>query len=128
MTGENIEIRPAVRREQASGWSYRPRIDILEDADGYTVLADMPGAAAQDIRVDCESRSLMIHAAVQPRQVREGEYFAQEYGVGDFDRELGLPDDVDADRIEAEYEHGVLEIRLPRSESAKPRRITVRPA
>ena len=133
MTADNVEIKPgapgSARPRQdpsASGWSYRPRIDVIEDADEFTILADMPGATADDIRINFENRTLTIHGTVQARQLRDTEYLTHEYGVGDFDRELVLSDALDADRISAEYEHGVLTIHLPKSQEATPRRIPVR--
>jgi HSP20 family protein len=135
MTGDNIQINPgapgsaqARQDPSASGWSYQPRIDIIEDAEKFTILADMPGTTADDIRVNFENRTLVIHGTVQARQLRDNEYLTHEYGVGDFDRELVLSDVVDSDRISAEYEHGVLAVHLPKSEESKPRRIPVRGA
>ena len=133
MTADNIEIKPgtpgSARSPQdpsASGWSYRPRIDVIEDADEFTILADMPGTTADDIRINFENRTLTIHGTVQARHLRDTEFLTHEYGVGDFDRELVLSDALDADRISAAYEHGVLTIHLPKSQEAKPRRIPVR--
>jgi HSP20 family molecular chaperone IbpA len=101
---------------------------VIEDAGGFTILADMPGATTDGIRLDCENRMLAIHATVRARSEGEGEQLVQEYGLGDFDREFVLPDTVDATRISAEYEHGVLRVWLPKTEASKPRRIAVRPA
>jgi HSP20 family protein len=134
MTGQSIEIRHGAAGSTqpgqalaASGWSYRPRIDVTEDANEFTILADMPGTTAEDIRINFESRNLTIHGTVRSRQPRDTEYLAHEYGVGDFDRELVLSEAVDTDRISAEYERGILTVHLPKSEEAKPRRIPVRP-
>lgn len=109
-----------------SGWSYRPRIDVTEVDDEFTILTDMPGSIPEDIHLDCKNRTLTIRGTVQARQPRDTEYLTHEFGVGDFDREIALPNAVDPDRICAEYEHGVLTIHLPKSEEAKPRRIPVR--
>ena len=126
MTGENIEVKRGGQTPSASGWSYRPRLDITEVADEFTIMADMPGTTADDIRINFEGRTLTIHGTVAARQHSEVEYLTHEYGIGDFDRELVLSDGVDAGRISADYEAGVLTIHLPKSEEAKPRRIPVR--
>ena len=135
MTADNIDIKPgapgSARSRQdpsASGWSYRPRIDVTEDAGEFTILADIPGANADDIRINFENRTLTIHGTVQARQLRDTEYLTHEYGVGDFDRAVVLSDAVDSNRISAGCEHGVLTIHLPKSEEARPRRIPVRAA
>lgn len=135
MTREKIDIKAgegeAVRKQQEPGegaWSYRPRIDITENADEFTIFADMPGTTADGITISFESRTLAIRGRVKWRQRRDTEYLTHEYGIGDFDRELVLSDVVDHDRITADYERGVLIIHLPKSEKSKPRRIPVRAA
>ncbi len=114
--------------DKPSAWSYRPRVDIVEDTDEFTVLADMPGASVDNIRITFENRTLTIHGTVSARQGHDVEFLTHEYGVGDFDRELPLVEGVNADRISAEFEHGVLTVHLPKSDRAKPRRIPVREA
>jgi HSP20 family protein len=131
MTGGRIQVTPGdvqERRETAaaSGWSYRPRLDITEDANEFTILADMPGTTAEGVQISFENRALSIRGAVSPRQRGEVEYLAHEFGIGDFDRELLLSDAIDAEKIFAGYERGVLTIHLPKSEKAKPRRIPVK--
>lgn len=133
MTGDNIEIKPGASGwngdtagPPASGWSYRPRIDITEATDEFTIFADMPGTAADDIRISFESGTLTIHGTVRARQSSDTDYLTHEYGVGDFDREFTLSDAVDATRITAEYDRGVLTVHMPKSEEVKPRRIPVR--
>lgn len=131
MTHESIEVRsggaPTGREEPAaSGWSYRPRLDIVESGDEFTVYADMPGTANEGIDVQFDQGTLSIHGRVEPRQKRDIEFLTHEFGVGDFDRELAISEVIEPDRITAEYQKGVLTVHLPKSERAKPRRIPVR--
>ena len=131
MTRQSIEVKSggATRgREEpsASGWSYRPRLDIVEDGDEFTVHADMPGTTNEGIEVQFDHGTLSIHGRVVPRQKRDIEFLTHEFGVGDFDRELVLSDVIEPDRITAEYQKGVLTVHLPKAEHAKPRRIPVR--
>jgi HSP20 family protein len=133
MTRENVEMKAgsAPRGQQESlgtGWSYLPRTDITESADEFTILADMPGTTADGLRIDFENRTLTIRGTVQMRQPADVHYVTHEYGIGDFDREFVLPDVVNAEKISAEYENGVLIVHLPKSEEAKPRRIPVQKA
>lgn len=109
-----------------SEWSYRPRLDVTECGDEFTVTIDMPGTTADAIRVDFADRILTIHGAVSARQQTGVDYLTHEYGVGDFDREFALTDGIAADRITADYENGVLTVHLPKSEEVKPRRIPIR--
>lgn len=124
----DIEVKPVSREPVplAPAWSYRPPVDVLEDAEGCTVLVDLPGTTGDGITIRYEPRRLHVHATVAARQPRETNYLAHEYGVGDFDREIPLPEHADPDRITAEYHHGVLKIRLPRTAESRPRRIAVR--
>lgn len=106
------------------GQVYRPDVDILEDAEGLTILADMPGVAAADIDVKFENGELTILAPVQPRR-GDARMIWREYGVGDYVRTFRVSEIIDAERISAEYRNGVLTLRLPKVEAARPRRIAV---
>jgi len=105
---------------------YRPVVDILETSDELRVVADIPGAKAEDIDVEFENGVLTIHAKVKPRQPEGTDYLLREYGVGDFHRAFQVSEQVDAARISAEYSEGVLVLHLPKAEEAKARKIEVR--
>jgi HSP20 family protein len=130
MTAEPIEVRRVKPQETTTGagWYYQPRIDVLEDADEILVIADLPGATRENVDVNFEDGRLQIHGRVEPRQAPEAAYMIQEYGVGDFERELLVGDIIDADKLAATMQNGVLTIHLPKSEKSKPRRIPVRGA
>jgi HSP20 family molecular chaperone IbpA len=103
-----------------------PPVDIFATKEGLTVVADLPGVdrSALDIRVaegilTIEGRS--AHAA-------PGTPVAREYELLNFFRQFELPDGVDAEKISADLKHGVLTLRLPKKEAAKPRKIEVRTA
>ena len=118
---------PGLQKGHASsGWSYRPRIDVLEDADEFTIRADLPGTTAEKIDIGYENRTLTIRGSVPARQGGGVEFVVHEYGVGDFDRELVLPEGIEVERIHAELDHGVLTIHAPKSEALKPRRIPIK--
>jgi HSP20 family molecular chaperone IbpA len=109
-----------------SGVCYRPNVDILEGTDELLVLADIPGARADSIDVDFEDGKLTIYAKVQPRREEDMDYLTREYGVGDFHRTFQVSEAIDTTKITAEYASGVLALHLPKAESAKPRKITVK--
>lgn len=109
-----------------SGRYYRPNVDILEQADELILLADLPGAEGDAIDVQFEDGELTIHARVNPRQDEKTEYILHEFGVGDFYRTFRISESLDASKITAEYTDGVLRLRLPKADEAKPRKISVR--
>lgn len=105
---------------------YRPPVDILEMSDELRVIADMPGAKAEEIDINFEKGTLTLHGRVGPRQREETNYLVREYGVGDYYRAFEVSERIDAERISAEYADGVLSLRLPKTEKAKARKIEVR--
>ena len=91
-------------------------------------LADIPGAEREGIDIEFENGSLTIHAKVPERRPENATYLMREFGVGDFYRTFRVSEQIDSARITAEYRDGVLKLHLPKSESAKPRKITVEAA
>jgi HSP20 family protein len=119
--------RDVARQEPTRGaLEYRPVVDILEATDELRVVADVPGAKAEDIDINFEQGVLTIHARVRPRQPEDVNYLLREYGVGDFHRVFEVSENIDAQRITAEHADGVLVLHLPKAEKAKARRIEVR--
>jgi len=104
---------------------FTPRVDILETADGLFLYADMPGVKPGDVDVRFHDGELTLHGRCAAPNVDAGVVWA-EYGVGDFYRAFTVNQDVDPDKITAEMKHGVLTVHLPRPESVKPRKITVK--
>lgn len=109
-----------------SGRYYRPNVDILEMADELVVLADVPGAAGDQVDIQFEDGELTIHAKVEPRQDEDTAYVLREYGVGDYYRTFRISEAIDSSKISAECADGVLTLHLPKAEEAKPRKIAVK--
>lgn len=116
---------PSQVERTRSGRHYQPNVDILEKEDELLLLADMPGAKPGEIDIRFEEGELTIHAPVAERQGAETNYLLAEYGVGDFYRTFRVSEQIDASKIQAEYSEGVLRLRLPKVEAAKPRKIEV---
>lgn len=108
-----------------SGFYYRPNVDIVERQDELLVLADVPGATPEEIDVDFKDGTLTIHAKVAPRN-EDANFLIRHYGVGDFWRTFQIAETIDASKISAEFADGVLTLHLPKAESAKPRKISVK--
>jgi HSP20 family protein len=122
---ENQELAPE-RIEQAT--YFTPLVDIVETNDEFVFQADLPGVKAGDVDVTYENNVLTIQGKVNPRQPANQSYIWQEYGVGHFYRQFTLNTPVNADAIKAELKNGVLELHVPKAESAKTRKIQIKTA
>lgn len=103
----------------------RPRVDILETEQEVLLLADLPGVKPSDVDVRFENGELTIHGRRNPSQANKRRAL-WEYEPAHYHRAFRLTEDVAADKIEAELKNGVLTVRLPKAEAAKPHRITVK--
>jgi HSP20 family protein len=103
-----------------------PAMDLAEQDDHYLLHADLPGVAEEDVKVELEGDVLTISGErrSERKESREG-YQRFERAVGRFSRALTLPEGVDPDKIEARIEKGVLEVRIPKPEQRKPRRVAI---
>jgi HSP20 family protein len=107
-----------------------PLINTRQDHDNLYVEALMPGVDPKTLDVAVVKNTLTVSGEKLRRpagapEVAEEAYHRSERAAGKFSRSLGLPVEVDDQRVAARYEHGVLRITLPKAESAKPRRINV---
>jgi HSP20 family protein len=101
-------------------------MDAYRDGDQYVVAFDLPGVSPDAIDLDVERNVLTVKAERRPAELAEGaELQVSERPLGVFSRQLFLGDTLDADRIEAHYEAGVLFLRIPIVEEAKPRKIEI---
>lgn len=101
-------------------------MDAYRHGDVFTVHVDMPGVDPDSIDLTVEQNELTVAAEPQ-RTVQEGaQWLIRERPTGRYVRRLFVGDNLDTDHIDAEYTHGVLVLRLPLRESAKPRRVEVR--
>lgn len=107
--------------------SWRPAVDIKEEADKFVIFADVPGVDPKNIEVTMDNGIITIKGerAEEKEEEREG-YRRVERSRGSFYRRFSLPDTADADRIAARTANGVLEITIPKREAVKPRKIEVR--
>ena len=122
---ENTASAPE-RVEQAT--YFTPLVDVIETGDGFILQADLPGVKPGDLDVSYQDGLLTIDGKVEPRQPTGHAYLWHEYGVGHFYRQFSLGAEIDADGIRAELKNGVLELHVPKAESAKTRRIEIKTA
>ena len=104
-----------------------PEIDVLEDEDNYVVRCDLPGVELKDLEVTLTENVLTIKGEKKEEAVsKEAKVYRRETLTGGFQRTLSLPNGVNADRIEAAMQNGVLKITLPKREEVKPKQIAVK--
>lgn len=101
-----------------------PAIDVEETDVAYLVEMEIPGVKSDDLSIDVSGTEVRVYGEIKQRE-RKGILRRQTRKVGEFDYRFSLPGDVQADEIKAELSDGVLTLRAPKLESARPRRITV---
>jgi HSP20 family protein len=110
-----------------AGTTSRPAVmpmDAWREGDTFVIEFDLPGVNSETVDIDVERNVLTIKAE-RPRRNGDWEPLAAERPSGLFSRQLVLGDNLDLDRLEAHYESGVLRLRVPVAEKAKPRKISV---
>jgi HSP20 family protein len=118
---------PAHANGDAVGSAWTPNVDIREDQNHITISMDVPGVRPEDVKISLENQVLTIAGEKQTAQQEKDERWHRwERQYGRFERTFTLPSTVDAERIEATNDNGVLTVRLPKSEKARPREIPVR--
>ena len=102
-------------------------LDIAEAEDEYVITASLPGIKPEDIEITSNAKMLTIKAEIKEDKEEEGKkYYLRERRSGSFCRSVSLPAHVKADAIDAEYDAGILTLRLPKSAESKPRSIPVK--
>jgi HSP20 family protein len=109
----------------AQGANVMP-IDIYEGADSFVVRAFMPGLTPEDLEIHVQERTVTIQGEARTEEVDGLRPLLQERAPGRFTRTFTLPVPVQANQVNAELVNGVLNLTLPKSEGARPRRIQVR--
>ena len=120
-------LLPAIWRRLLIGErEWEPAIEMFEKEDKFVVKAELPGVREEDVDVSVTDDTLTIKGERKTEnEVKEGNYYCCERSYGSFFRLIGLPSTVDAGKIKAHYEDGILEIDLPKVAEVKPKKITV---
>jgi HSP20 family protein len=117
--GENGQDRQSSRR-----WA--PAVDLFEREDSLVLKADLPGLTEDDVQIEVRDHVLTISGERRADfEDKENGYYRVERAFGSFSRSLTLPEGVDADKIAASFDNGVLEVTIPKPEERKPRRIEI---
>jgi HSP20 family protein len=109
-----------------NGRRWLPAMDLVETEDQYVLRADLPGLSDEDVNVQLEDDVLTISGERKAEQeTRQEGFYRLERPFGSFARSLTLPEGVDADGVQAHFDRGVLEIRIPKPEQKKPRQVQI---
>ena len=139
MVAERQEKRQDVRRDERQAPNRQdqrrqeaptmiPRVDVLEDETGITLLADLPGVSRESLEIHVEGESLTIEGTVTAATPEAMEAAYAEVRVPRYRRSFTLSRELDGGRIEAQLKDGVLRLRIPKQEHAQPRRVSIKVA
>jgi HSP20 family protein len=103
-----------------------PAMDLLETDDDLVLRADLPGLSEDDVNIEVEDNVLTItgERKAEHEERKEG-YYRVERASGSFTRSLTLPEGIDPEKVRANFDRGVLEVRIPKPEQRKPRKVTI---
>ncbi len=111
---------------QTTGRRWLPAMDLAEAGDDFVLRADLPGLSENDVNIELEDSVLTISGERKSEHDERGEgYYRLERAFGSFSRSLTLPEGVDPEKVQASFDRGVLEVRIPKPEQRKPRKVTI---
>jgi HSP20 family protein len=112
-----------------SAYGAFPPVNIFDDGEGVVIFAELPGIDPGTLKISGQGNTLTLSGERKREEFNNARgYHRRERAVGEFSRSLQLPEDLDLSKATAKYEAGVLKIRIPKAESARPRQIQVETA
>jgi len=125
LTERNDERNVQTREETRSNDKYiRPAVNIIETEEGLILTADIPGATKEDLDVNVEKGILTISAPAS--HTLPGQPAYREFELASYYRQFTIPESLDHEKAKAEFNNGILTLRVPKAEIAKPKRIEVK--
>ena len=123
-----------IKENQNKGWdtvletetSFAPLVDIYETEDDFMLTANMPGVKREDIQVKLEEGALVIFGKINFNDAIKRKYILNENEIGHYYRKFKISSSIDENKLEASYENGQLNVRLPKHERVKPRTIEIK--
>ena len=123
---DSLEVNETANAEATHpGALVAPAVDIFENAEAITLLADMPGVGVEDLEIDLNEGVLTITGRTKTSIPEKEREVLSEFGPATFQRKFTLSQSVDQAQIEARLDDGGLRLKLPKAEQAKPRKIKV---
>jgi HSP20 family protein len=111
-----------------SGRGVFPPTNVFSDTDGYLVRLEVPGVAPESLTIESHGRTLTISGKRETSAPEGASFHRHERNSGEFSRSLQLSNDLDLTKAEATCKHGMLTVRIPKKEEAKPRQIAIKAA
>jgi HSP20 family protein len=103
-----------------------PAMDLVEAENEFVLKADLPGLSEENVSIEVEDNVLTISGERKAEhEERKEAYYRVERAFGRFSRSLTLPEGIDPEAVKASFEHGVLEVRVPKPEAKKPRKVAI---
>ena len=120
-------LESATTPQQREAAGVLPLINLTEGKDHYLVRAELPGVKGDELDIQVTANNLAISGERKIAAEDEGaRYHRREREAGTFSRMIGLPDEVDTDKVEAKLENGILTVVISKAEITKPKQITVK--
>ena len=119
---------PAAEGQEDVGlFEWRPMVDTYEKDDAIVIKAELPGVNKDDISIDVNNGVLSIKGERSDEEdVNEENYYRKERFYGKFQRAFTLPDNADSDKIDAGFKDGVLEVKVPKTEQSKGKKVKIK--
>lgn len=112
---------------QAETESFSPALDVIEDEKGYVIVVELPGVSKKDVHVNLDNGVLTLSGEKKAEKVEsKSEYQIVGRSYGTFSQSLRLGDAIEGAKAEAKFRDGILSIRIPKSEAARPKEIPVK--
>jgi HSP20 family protein len=103
-----------------------PAMDLVESDDQLILRADLPGLDKDDVSIEIKDGVLTVSGERRTERERKSEgFYRVERAFGSFSRSLSLPEGIDAEKVSADFDKGVLEVRIPKPEERKPHRVAI---
>ncbi len=115
--------------ESRAAQRWVPAMDLVEADDHFLLKADLPGLSEEDVAIEIRDNTLTISGERKSEyETRERGWYRVERATGQFSRALSLPDGIDPDAVTAEFDRGVLAVRIPKPAERQPRRVQINAA
>jgi HSP20 family protein len=113
-----FDLEPFWRRELT--WTTTPAMDVVETDKAYEITAELPGMSESDVEVSAANGALTIKGEKkEEKEEKKKDYYLSERRYGSFERRMRIPEDVEADKIDATFKKGVLTVTLPKTPEAQ---------
>jgi len=120
------ETTPQQTAQTAAESALLPPVDVIEDTAGITLWADLPGVPKENLHVQVEADTLTIEGEVRLAMPENMESTHAEVSLPRYRRVFTLSKELDTDRVAAEFDKGVLKLRIPKAAHAQPRKVEIR--